>query len=56
MFLVRSLFVLTGLLVCTLMASDVSPVAFLLAFVGWALMEWAGVFRRNRDSHQGPKD
>ncbi len=56
MFFVRALLILCVILVCTLMVSDIGPAVFLLAFAGWGLMEWAGVFRASGDTHQGPED
>ncbi len=57
MFFVRALLILSVILVCTLMVSDIGPALFSwLAFAGWGLMEWAGVFRASSDTHQGPED
>jgi hypothetical protein len=56
MFLVRAVLILCVILVCTLMVSDIGPAVFLLAFAGWGLMEWAGVFRTSGDTHRESED
>jgi hypothetical protein len=56
MFLARTLFIVSIVIVCTLMVSDIGPAVFLLGFAGWGLMEWAGVFRASGGTHRGPQD
>jgi hypothetical protein len=56
MFLARALFILCVTLVCNLIVSDIGPAAFILAFAGWGLIEWAGAFRSTGRTHQGPED